>query len=149
MSERLPATQNLYRLPVPQAAVEHIVTDNVSHTGSYAGSIDYAVALGTPVYAAADGVVTRVRDNLDRYGNDPSFGQQVNYVTVRHQNDELSEYLHLAKGSAQVMVGESVRAGQVLARTGLSGWLTAPHLHFMVYVLDSSPQQFHCLRVRF
>jgi murein DD-endopeptidase MepM/ murein hydrolase activator NlpD len=142
-------TMNSYGLPVPKAAITAIVKENESHTGIYEGSVDFAVPLDTVVLAAADGIITRVRDNSDKYGTDPSFGQLVNYITIEHPGDELSEYLHLAKGSALVQPGQRVKASQPIAKTGLSGWLYAPHLHFMVYDKTDTRNQFRCLDVQF
>ena len=143
----MPATKNFYDMPVSEKAVTRIVKDNESHRGAYKGSVDFAVPVGTPVTAAADGVVARVRDDSDKHGNERSFGPDVNYITVEHAEGELSEYLHLAKDSALVKPGESVTAGQRIASTGLSGWLYAPHLHFMVY--SKGKNEFRCLEVRF
>lgn len=142
-------TLNTYELPISEKYITQVVIDNESHKGSYEGSIDYAVALGAEVLAAANGIVTRVRDDSIKYGTDPSFGPEVNYITLKHANDELSEYLHLAKGSAVVKVGYKVVAGQHIANTGLSGWMYAPHLHFMVYPKANSSSTFQCMRVRF
>jgi murein DD-endopeptidase MepM/ murein hydrolase activator NlpD len=142
-------TDNTYLLPVPSRAVTKVVFDNPSHQGAYQGSVDFAVPIGAPALAAADGVVSRVRDDSDIHGDDPEFGQDVNYISLLHENDEISEYLHLAAGSAKVRVGDKVKAGQEIAKTGLSGWLTAPHLHFMVYKKTRGQQHFQCLEVIF
>jgi len=75
-------TQNTYSLPVPSEAITETVRDNQSHQGSYEGSIDFTVPIGTPVLAAYDGTVSRVRDDSDKYGKDRSFGSEVNYVTI-------------------------------------------------------------------
>jgi murein DD-endopeptidase MepM/ murein hydrolase activator NlpD len=140
-------SEHIYALPVPADAITGVVIENDSHQGSYEGSVDFAVPLATPVLAGADGVVVRVRDDSDVYGQDPSYGPSVNYITLEHAGQELSEYLHLAKGSAVVSVGDTVEVGQRIAVTGLSGWLYAPHLHFMVYHwLDKG---FQCRTVRF
>jgi murein DD-endopeptidase MepM/ murein hydrolase activator NlpD len=139
-------TVNTYEIPIPKDAITAVVTDNESHQGIYEGSVDFAVPLNTPVLAAQDGTVTRVRDDSDRYGPEPSFGPEVNYITIRHPHGEVSEYLHLAKGSALVKLGDKVQAGQQIAQTGLSGWLYVPHLHFMVY---EPADDWHCLEVRF
>ncbi len=136
-----------YDIPVPADAVTKVVTDSESHAGPYKGSVDFAVPLATPVLAAADGIVLRVRDNSSAYGQEKSFGPAVNYITLEHANGELSEYLHLAKGSALVKVGDSVKATQQIAETGLSGWLYAPHLHFMVY--EKAPKSFQCKTIKF
>ncbi len=140
-------TKNTYYLAVPESAITLIVRDSASHQGAYQGSIDFAVPVDTPVVAAADGLVTRVRDDSDQYGQERSFGPLVNYITIEHGDKELSEYLHLAKGSALVKPGDNVTVGQQIASTGLSGWLYAPHLHFMVYPKSNGKLQ--CLEVRF
>lgn len=144
-------TSNIYGFPVSNGEVTITVaaTSSGTHDGPYKGSVDFAVSLGTTVRAAADGIVQRVRDDSDRHGNSQEFGSDVNYVTIKHVNDELSEYLHLAKGSAQVKVGDTITAGQAIAMTGLSGWLYAPHLHFMVYKQTAKLEYFQCLEVQF
>lgn len=144
-------TTNIYSYPVDKEKITLLVDETASgsHRGAYKGSVDMAVPLNTVVTAAADGVVTRVRDNCDRHGDTIDFGQDMNYITIEHTNGELSEYGHLAKGSAIVKVGQKVKTGQPIAKTGLSGWLFAPHLHFMVYKFVTKPQGFQCLEVRF
>lgn len=140
----LQKTKNVYSLPVPVESLTQVVKDNPSHIGAYTGSIDLAVPLSTAVLASADGTVTRVRDDSDQYGNSATYGQHVNYITIKHDNDELSEYLHLGKGSALVQVGRAVKRGDKIATTGLSGWLTAPHLHWMVYPVNN----FQCMEIQ-
>ena len=141
---KLNKTSNIYSLPVASENVTLTILDNPSHSGDFEGSIDLAVLVGTDVFASADGIVVRVRDDSDKYGNDQKYGQDVNYITIKHQDSELSEYLHLAKGSVIVKVGDKVERGQKIAETGLSGWLTAPHLHWMVYKTSGFP----CLQIQ-
>lgn len=142
MKER--KTINVYRLPVSPVDITLTILESPSHVGDFEGSIDLAVPVGSPVFASAEGTVARVRDFGVTYGNDPKFGLDVNYITIKHSHDELSEYLHLAEGSATVKVGEVVYRGQKIAETGLSGWLTAPHLHWMVYRSSGFP----CLKIQ-
>jgi murein DD-endopeptidase MepM/ murein hydrolase activator NlpD len=141
---KLNKTSNVYSLPVAFEDVTLTVLDNASHTGDFEGSIDLAVPAGTTVFASADGTVVRVRDDSNKFGNDQKYGQDVNYITIQHQNDELSEYLHLAIDSALIKVGDRVKRGEKIAETGLSGWLTAPHLHWMVYKTSGFP----CLQIQ-
>ena len=142
-------TDASYSFPISKDSITRIVTNNSSHQGAYENSVDFACELGTPVLAAAEGVVTRARDDNDQYGEDPKYGQLVNYITIKHAHNELSEYLHLAKDSALVKVGDRVKPGQHIATTGLSGWMTAPHLHFMVYKQVSESEDFQCLKINF
>lgn len=143
-------TVNTYFCPVDKKKITLLVdqTTSGSHDGAYKGSVDMAVPLDTMITAAADGVVTRVRDDSDKHGDTIDFGQDANYITIEHDNDELSEYMHLAKGSVLVKVGDGIRAGQPIAKTGLSGWMFAPHLHFMVYKKVTATQDFQCLEVQ-
>jgi murein DD-endopeptidase MepM/ murein hydrolase activator NlpD len=83
---------------------------------------------GAAVLAAADGVVVRA---IDRFADNRVMGTgtDTNTLIVQHAPSELSEYVHLQRGSLRVRVGERVRRGQVLARCGNSGSQT-PHLHW-------------------
>jgi murein DD-endopeptidase MepM/ murein hydrolase activator NlpD len=51
-----------------------------------------------------------------------------------HQNDEYTMYDHLEHDSFKVRVGQQVRAGQEIARVGMTGYTYTPHLHFQVFV---------------
>lgn len=144
-------TANVYSYPVDKEKITLLVSETTSgsHQGAYKGSVDMAVPLNTMVKAAGDGVVTRVRDDSDKHGDTIDFGYDANYITIEHDNNELSEYMHLAKDSAVVKVGQKVKSGQSIAKTGLSGWLFAPHLHFMVYKKVKDPKDFQCVTVKF
>jgi murein DD-endopeptidase MepM/ murein hydrolase activator NlpD len=144
-------SSNTYAYPVDKKKITLLVdeTSSGSHDGPYKGSIDMAVPVGTVVKAAADGVVARVHDDSDKHGDTIDFGHDANYITIEHANNELSEYMHLAKDSAKVKVGDKVKAGQPIAKTGLSGWMFAPHLHFMVYKKPTQPDDFKCLKIKF
>jgi murein DD-endopeptidase MepM/ murein hydrolase activator NlpD len=81
--------------------------------------VDYHAPIGTPVWAVADGTVTRA-------GYEPGGG---NTVCVRHAMSFESCYLHLSK--IHVKVGQKVAQKTVIAESGNTGKLTTgPHLHF-------------------
>jgi murein DD-endopeptidase MepM/ murein hydrolase activator NlpD len=81
-----------------------------------------------PVLAAADGEVLRVLDGSpDR--NLGCISDAWNAVTVRLVNGWTLTYGHLKAGSAQVLVGDQVYAGQVVGVVGSSGCSSTPHLH--------------------
>lgn len=92
------------------------ITDPAGHTG-----IDYALYLGTPVLAAADGQVTRVSHLQSGYGT---------HVVIEHEDGLETIYAHLSHVS--VGVGVRVLAGQIIGLSGNSGRSTGPHLHFEV-----------------
>ena len=80
--------------------------------------IDYAVPNGTAVAAAADGEVIFAATRAN-YGN---------RVVIRHADGSETSYSHLS--GFDVRPGDRVRAGQTVARSGSTGNVTGPHLHF-------------------
>jgi hypothetical protein len=115
-----------------------------THTGRLAYAWDFEAAVGTPVHAAAPGVVTLVRDDSASSGPDASFVDDANYVVLDHGGGLFTSYTHLGEGDVVVTPGQSVAAGALLGYTGLSGQLTGPHLHFHVENLwsDTLPARF-------
>lgn len=96
-------------------------------------ALDFAVAEGTPVLAARDGVVMQVESNFRANGGDVErFGDRANYVRVLHGDGSMAVYAHLAPRSAVLRPGEQVRAGDMIGRSGNTGYSTGPHLHFAV-----------------
>jgi murein DD-endopeptidase MepM/ murein hydrolase activator NlpD len=88
------------------------------HTG-----IDLAGPLGTPIWAAADGVVAAVGSGTTGYGN---------YVVITHAGGISTLYGHLDR--TLVTVGAHVTQGQPIGLEGSTGNSTGPHLHFEVRV---------------
>ena len=95
--------------------------------GKHNDGIDIAVPEGTPVKAAENGVVIYAGDGLKDFGNT---------VLVRHENGLVTVYGHNSK--ITVSRGATVRRGQEIARSGLSGNADTPKLHFEVRK-DSAP----------
>lgn len=83
------------------------------HTGN-----DYAAAMGTPIYAAADGVVRFARSHSS-YGN---------YLRLLHADGDETLYAHMQY--LFVRSGQRVAAGDCLGTVGETGNATGPHLHF-------------------
>ncbi len=100
---------------------------------------DYTIAhfaamdAGWPVYAAAGGIVTAVRDGeFDRNRCLPDCSDPSNFVQIDHGNGWTTQYYHLRRGSVAVAVGDLVHAGHVLGLIGSSGNSSGAHLHFDV-----------------
>lgn len=143
-------SRNEYRKPFPQTTeVTGTETGGPTHEGPYRGAIDFLMPLGTPVLAPLDGRVVRVIDTNERYGPSEQFVGNLNYITMSHPNGEFSEVAHLAKGSSAVKIGDVVRAGQQIAVTGTSGYMTEPHLHLLVFRLEQDEHGFRGLDPRF
>ena len=97
------------------------------HTG-----IDLAVPLGTPVFAAADGVVVLARPMADSGGLLVGYG---NYVIIQHDAGLKTLYGHLL--TIGVKEGDVVHRGQLVGLVGSTGNSTGPHTHFEVRIENS------------
>lgn len=83
--------------------------------------INVAVPEGTPVKAAEDGVVAYSGNELKGYGN---------LVLVRHSNGYVTAYAHASE--LLVKRGDPIKRGQVIAKSGQSGEVASPQLHFEI-----------------
>ena len=104
--------------------VDPITGEGSSHTGT-----DIACAEGTPILAAADGVVT-VANGLDSWGG--SYGY---YIQIDHGSGLETLYAHCS--SICVTTGQQVQAGQVIGYVGHTGRATGSHLHLEIHVNGS------------
>ncbi|MBW4605462.1 MAG: peptidoglycan DD-metalloendopeptidase family protein [Calothrix sp. FI2-JRJ7] len=84
--------------------------------------IDVANSVGTPVYAAASGVIEKSGWNNGGYGN---------LVEVRHADGTMTRYGHNSK--LMVQVGQQVNQGDIIALMGSTGFSTGPHTHFEIH----------------
>ena len=101
--------------------VDPITGEISSHTGT-----DIACAEGTPILAAADGIVT-VANGLDSWGG--SYGY---YIQIDHGGGLETLYAHCS--SICVTTGQQVQAGQVIGYVGHTGRVTGSHLHLEVRI---------------
>ncbi|MBD7956384.1 M23 family metallopeptidase [Microbacterium sp. Sa4CUA7] len=98
--------------------------------GGYAGhkGFDMMTGTGTPIFAAASGVV---RTSTDGGG---SYGAVVMIDSVVGGQQVSATYAHMSYGTRVVSAGQTVQAGQLIGQVGQTGRATAPHLHFEVQV---------------
>ena len=94
--------------------------DPITGRSSFHTGVDLIAPPGTPVVAAAGGVVSKVA-YVPEYGN---------IVEVDHDNGLTTRYAHLLR--SQVKTGDVVMKGQSIALVGSTGRSTGPHLHFEV-----------------
>ena len=89
--------------------------------GQQNDGINIALPEGTSVHAAEDGVVAYAGSELKGYGN---------LVLVRHSNGFVTAYAH----ASEILVkrGDQVRRGQVIAKSGQTGNVSSPQLHFEI-----------------
>ncbi|MDQ4073500.1 MAG: M23 family metallopeptidase [Thermoproteota archaeon] len=130
---------NKYLLPVPKNSLERIDrTSSPAHVGKLRNAIDLIVPINTPVLAAADGVVTYVKDDSSIGGPDPSYWTYTNFIAIMHANGEYTRYDHLEFRSSRVRFGRHVKAGQEISRVGMTGYTYIPHLHFQAFVFTGT-----------
>ena len=100
-------------------------THPIERTPYFHSGIDLATSEGTPILAAADGVVEIATTD---YAPAKPAGT---VVILDHGAGVKTRYMHL--GPLAVKTGDRVTRGQIIARVGLSGLTTGPHLHFEVW----------------
>jgi murein DD-endopeptidase MepM/ murein hydrolase activator NlpD len=108
---------------------------NPAHIGNLRNAIDFIVDKETPVLAAENGIITFVKDSSNIGGSDPMYWRHTNFIVIMHSNGEYSRYDHLSYGSSKVKVGQHVRAGEEIAKVGMTEYTYLPHLHFQVFVV--------------
>jgi murein DD-endopeptidase MepM/ murein hydrolase activator NlpD len=89
------------------------------HTG-----VDWAAPLGTPIYAAGNGII-------DKAGWESGYGK---YVKIRHAQGYETAYGHMTAFARSTVQGTRVRQGQVIGYVGSTGLSTGPHLHYEILI---------------
>jgi len=96
-------------------------TDPFYKVTKFHEGIDFTAAVGTPIYATGDGVISEAEYNSGGYGQKITINHGYSYETV---------YAHLSK--IKVKKGQRVKRGEVIGLMGNTGKSTAPHLHYEV-----------------
>jgi len=94
--------------------------------------IDFAASIGTPVYATADGSVTKVEVRFSGYGK---------MVEIDHGFGYRTRYAHMHDFA--VKKGQHVKRGDLIGYVGNTGLSTAPHLHYEVFINDQRVDPVH------
>lgn len=109
----------------PMTEGSYTISDVFGSRGGGHLGVDMAAPMGTPIYAAADGLVADA-------GPASGFGQ---WIVVDHNlggNKVSTVYGHMYEDGVLVRAGDQVRAGQQIALVGSNGQSTGAHLHFEV-----------------
>lgn len=83
--------------------------------------MDFALPIGSPIYATGDGVVERCDNRSPGYGN---------HIRIKHAGGYTTLYAHLK--SFKVKKGQRVKRGEVIGFAGITGRTEGPHLHYEV-----------------
>ncbi|HEX8778906.1 MAG TPA: peptidoglycan DD-metalloendopeptidase family protein [Rhodanobacter sp.] len=118
---RIPVDFTRISSPFSKNRLDPITGRHQEHKG-----VDYAAPMGTPIYAAGDGVI-KFRGWQRGYGN---------FVVLQHNKDISTAYGHMSRFAKGERVGEHVRQGEIIGYVGMTGWATGPHLHYEFRVDD-------------
>ena len=116
------ARRPMFESPIPLGHYD-FTSGFANRWGSFHGGIDMAAPLGTPIHAAADGVVKEAGP-ASGYGN---------WIQVLSADGTITMYGHMASSGVLVQKGQRVTAGDVIGLVGNEGFSTGPHVHFEVW----------------
>ncbi|MBI3051363.1 M23 family metallopeptidase [Candidatus Woesearchaeota archaeon] len=144
-------TKNIYSLPFRRKDLIKAVADPRGHFLHLRHAIDFILPEGSHVKAARAGVVEQVKTDSNKGGADTKYASMkyLNFITIRHNYGEFSQYCHLKHQGGFVRVGEKVREGQAIALSGNTGFSAFPHLHFHVAKANNTKMGWETLKVRF
>jgi len=133
--------KTIYSLPFKKDTLTIAISNPEVHSKKFNNecAIDFLIRPNTRILAIAEGKVHNVKDNSKVGGDDEKFGalKYQNYITIKHDNGEYSQYFHLAPNSSLVKKGDKVKREQPIAKgIGMIGYTTAPHLHLEVFDED-------------
>lgn len=98
----------------------------ILHTIRAHKGVDYAAAIGTPVRATGDGVIS-IANTQRGYGK---------VIEIQHGSTYSTLYAHLNGFAPSIKQGTTVKQGQVIGYVGMTGLATGPHLHYEFRVND-------------
>jgi murein DD-endopeptidase MepM/ murein hydrolase activator NlpD len=98
---------------------------------SHIAALDFEMPIGTPIYAAREGIIFSYKDDSDEGGPFSKYKNKANYIIIKHDDGSFGCYWHLRKNGVLVKSGR-VAVGQQIGFSGATGQVLRPHLHFSV-----------------
>lgn len=126
----------LYRLPYDintKKRVSQGFDGYFSHKNNSLYAIDFAMKIGTKIYASRNGLVVKTKSNSKLGGNNKKFLDKANSITIKHDDNTYAVYNHLKYNSVYVKAGQYVKRGELIGLSGNTGYSNGPHLHLVVY----------------
>ena len=143
---------NCHYLPPVPAGRAYRVTQafngSFSHNNGHSRfAVDIAMPIGTDVVAARGGIIIDRDTEYALSGLSEKFLSRANAIRILHADGTIAVYAHLQFRSMKFYEGEVVQAGQVIGRSGNTGYSTGPHLHFAIHAnqnmkINSMPFKF-------
>jgi murein DD-endopeptidase MepM/ murein hydrolase activator NlpD len=126
----------LYRLPYG-VNDSHVIVQGFnggySHRGLAKYAVDFAMPVGSEVFAARKGTVVDVQSRHSKGGASRRYASYANFIVIEHSDGSTGEYYHLRQHGVLVKPGEQIKRGQLIGLSGNTGFTSLPHLHFAVY----------------
>jgi murein DD-endopeptidase MepM/ murein hydrolase activator NlpD len=130
-------TSYVYHLPYASNTTHKLVQGYFSHfSHKNRAALDFKMKRGTPVFAARNGVVIRVKEDGAKGGWNKKYRQDGNFIVIKHIDGSSAGYWHLQQNGALVNLGDTIAQGQQIAISGKTGYALFPHLHFLVWRND-------------
>ncbi|MBN8542512.1 MAG: peptidoglycan DD-metalloendopeptidase family protein [Deltaproteobacteria bacterium] len=124
-----------YRLPW-KAGISRFVSQGnrsfTSHRAEHLYAWDFVMPLGAEIVAARDGKVIKIEQSFS------GVGLNSNFIWIKHEDGQISNYGHIQKNGALVKEGDDVQSGQPIALNGMVGETSLPHVHFVVFNSDGT-----------
>mgnify|MGYP001207099425 FL=1 len=111
-----------------------------SHVDKYA--LDFRLRKGKLICAARGGSVLKVVEHNNIGGANIKYINKGNYVVIDHGDGTYGGYWHLQQNGAFVEIGDTVKTGEPIGKSGSTGFSSMAHLHFMVYSYDENGSQY-------
>jgi len=96
-------------------------------------AVDIGMPIGTDVLAARGGLIIEQKKGNVQGGIGKSYYDKANLVRILHADGTIATYGHLQFASLNFSVGKVVHAGEVIGKSGNTGYSSGPHLHFVVH----------------
>ena len=145
-------SKNIYSLPLKENTIFLAISIPKEHYSHWKHAIDFPIDFDVPILASLSGEIVDVKDNSKKGGNNKKYAdiKYQNYITIKHTNNELSQYGHIANKSSLVKIGDKVKKGDHIAKgIGMVGYTTTPHLHLMVCIDTDNEVGYESLEIKF
>lgn len=131
-----------YYLPYPKGQAYNLDQGyNGDRTHHNQNALDFNMNEGSEIAAIRGGLVTKVVEDNNKGCPNESCNSFNNYILITHNDGSIADYSHLKKNGAKVKTGQKVKAGEVIALSGSTGWASGPHLHLEVYLMTWDGQE--------
>ena len=143
-----PDLDYIYMLPFHNTQrVSQGFNGKTSHNGNARYAVDFAMDIGTKIYAARDGKVVEIVQSHNQHGMSLKMRQFANYVIIEHSDKTLGRYFHLQQNGVKVKLGTKVKKGDFIALSGDTGRTSGAHLHFVVTKAESIKDEYKSVSV--